>query len=392
MLRHIFRRFRQMPVPALGVLLFAAILSLVLGALEKSSIEEQRKYEETFDTIPVTFTVTNLSGTRYLDMDIMGIFVYPFQQGGCLEPFVSDLQLVVDRYAADGTRLSGITSTALSPELSPDKQTVITWKESYDESIFLLDENLALIPEDMDTYIDKKTGREMVSLFFQEVRNSDDVLEYTCRLTVAGTYSGGDESTVYCPHDVCIRVCYHLVRGITYQGIRATLANNRDLEALRESALEWFAEPNPLGEETVWENGQYGYDYYPYALDINDSLLKEVTNILQASITTNRICALLVLCLSAAAGLLIGFLMVRSRRREIALMRTMGTSNGTIFCSFLLEQMLCFGLGILFGGAYNHWQPAGQLMVLPAIFFAGLTTALLICLRNNLLTTIKEDE
>ncbi len=174
------------------------------------------------------------------------------------------------------------------------------------------------------------------------------------------------------------------------QAIRGTLGSNDDLEELRSESRRWFAEPNPLGEQTPW--GEYGYKYYPFALDINDDLLQRASSTLQSSIHINRICAVLVLCLSAAAGLLIGFLMVRNRKREIALMRTMGTPGSSIFFGFALEQMLCFGLGIAFGGAYNGWQPAAKLAILAGAFFAGLTVALLIFLRKNLMTTIKEDD
>ncbi len=396
MFRYTFKRLGRAPVPALGVLLFAVVLSIVLCTLERSNQEEQRKFDETFDAIPVIFTVTNLSGTKYLDLGIPGYFIYPFQQLGCLEPYVSDLQIVADRYTLDGTRMMGITSLALSPELSAEKGTTVTWKEGYDEGIFATEEFLALVPEWMETCTDEATGEEFVELYFRESRTVNGVqeyLKYTCHLTVAGTYAGNSCNTaVYCPYAVCIRVCYKLVKGIELQAVRATLADNHDLEALREAMWEWFAEPNALGQKTAWENGQYGYDYYPYALDIDDTLLQKLTTTLQTSITVNRVCRVLVLCLSAGAGMLIGFLMVRSRKREIGLLRTMGTPTVSIYVGFALEQLVCFGLGIALGGAYNRWQPAQQLWILTGVFFAGLTAALLIFLRKNLITTIKEED
>ena len=171
-----------------------------------------------------------------------------------------------------------------------------------------------------------------------------------------------------------------------------TLKNNDDLESLRTESKKWFAEPNPLGEKTPYEGNELYYDYYPFALNINDELLQRATTTLQTSITTNRICTVIVLCLSAAAGFLIGFLMVRNRKKEIALMRTMGTPNRSIYWGFTLEQMLCVILGIVLGGSYNGWHPADRLGILAAIYFVGLTVALQIFLHKNLLTTIKEDE
>ena len=100
----------------------------------------------------------------------------------------------------------------------------------------------------------------------------------------------------------------------------------------------------------------------------------------------------LVFVLTAGAGFLIGFLMVRSRKRDIDLMRTMGTSNGLIYLSFAAEQMLCLIVGTAAGAATYTWQPLIPLVIFMGIYFAGLSAALIIFLRSNLLTAIKKDE
>ena len=160
----------------------------------------------------------------------------------------------------------------------------------------------------------------------------------------------------------------------------------------RAEARRWFAEPNPLGEKTPYEGNEFLQKYYPFALSINDELLQRAVATLQTSMTTNQICTAIVLGLAAASGFLIGFLMVRNRKKEIALMRTMGTPNRSIYVCFASEQMLCVALGIALGGSYNAWQPADRQGTLAATYFVGLTAALLLFLRENLLTTIKEDE
>ena len=73
-------------------------------------------------------------------------------------------------------------------------------------------------------------------------------------------------------------------------------------------------------------------------------------------------------------------------------MRTMGTPNRSVYFGFALEQMLCVIVGIVLGGANHQWQPINRLGTLVVTYFIGLTTALLIFLRKNLLASIKEDE
>ncbi len=393
MLGYTWKRLRRVPLPSVAVLLFAAILSVVICSLEKTNKVEQKKYEETCRTIPVEVTITNLSGTKYTGLNMDRRFAEVFSPNGELGAYVSNLQKVSMR-AIDGrysgNLLYGITSLLLSPELFPENGTTITWLEGYGEEIFVSEQPLCLIPQGMLSYRDAETGETYVELYFKHDKDIGEINEYTCRLTVAGTYTGGSGKAVYAPYIICEEIYHELDDFMYIQAFQATIRNNETLEEFRKAAKDWFAEPNPLGQQTYW--GKQGYTYYPFALDINEELLRRAALTLQNSITVNHICTVLVLCLSMAAGLLIGFLMVRNRKKEIALMRTMGTPDFSIYVCFVFEQLLCFVPGILLGGSYNLWQPADKLMILPMVFFAGLSMALLVFLRRKLITTIKEED
>lgn len=396
MVSHTFRRLRRTPVPALGILLFMAILSVVLCGLQRANDAELEKYNETYRTIPVNVAITNLSGTTSTNLDIPPMISEKFVLWDCLGRYLTDLQKVCKHSIQGehlGSKLAGITSFALSSELWAENGTLIEWKDGYSEDIFASDDLVCLVPHSMPTQTDEETGMDCVELYFEVLgRGSDGLLTHNLKLRVAGTYRGGDGKTVYCPYTVCEQLYTEFDEVLYIQAMRATLNNNDDLEALRTESKKWFAEPNPLGEKTPYEGSEFTDDYYLFALDINDELLQRAASTLQTSITTNRICTIIVLCLSAATGFLIGFLMVYSRKKEIALMRTMGTSNRSIYFGFALEQMLCVILGIVLGGSYNGWHPADRLGILAGIYFVGLTVALQIFLHKNLLTTIKEDE
>lgn len=392
MIRHTLRRLRRTPMPAMAILLLMAVLSVALCGLQKANDAELEKYNETYHSIPVQFSVTNLSATSSSNLNIRSLFAEVFMQPEGLGKYVSDLQRVCKHAIAGSNEnyvFAGITSTELSNELWPENGTYILWDEGYDESVFSGNGAVCLVPSAMQVLADEDTGERYVELDFVNWAK-DPATEYSCKLKVVGTYMGGDGKTIYCPYAIGEQVYAELDEFMNVQAIRATLRNNDELEELRTVSKRWFAEPNPLGEKTPW--GEFGYDYYPYALDINDDLLQRSSATLQNSISTNRICTAIVLCLSAAAGFLIGFLMVRNRKKEIALMCTMGTPNRSIYFGFTLEQMLCVVLGIVLGGSYNGWHPADRLGILAVVYFVGLTVALQIFLHKNLLTTIKEDE
>ena len=73
-------------------------------------------------------------------------------------------------------------------------------------------------------------------------------------------------------------------------------------------------------------------------------------------------------------------------------MRTLGASNIAVCAEFALEQLLCVVLGTGLGGSYALWTPIGRLCIFGVVYMTGLTIALLIFTRANLLATMKEDE
>ena len=201
-----------------------------------------------------------------------------------------------------------------------------------------------------------------------------------------GTYHGTNDKIIYCSWETYVSILNDMGRGETAEALFATLRNNSNLPLLREITSKYFAQPNPnnAGLDMVG-------NYY-LALDINDSQLSQAKTNLENSMTVNRVAAVLVLALSAVAGAFIGFLMIRSRKKEIALMRIMGTPDSRIYVSFVIEQMIFVVLGAIIGGSKFMWNPVSWLVLLVCVYFIGLSAALLVMLRKNLLATIKEDE
>lgn len=404
MVRHIFKRMVRMPIPVIAVLLFGFMVSVIICSLHASNEAETINYQLTYHTIPVELTVTNLSATRTDNLDAPGWVLDVFTGGNYtthnFAEYVTDIQ-VKSSHQIDSIEeteynasLTGITSISCSKQLLPENGCQIIWQEGYDENIFAEKGMLCIVPYDMlaecEYELQTLTMNFSHIVYHGNKEEDQEIYEYQCVFTVAGTYLGGDGISVYCPYSTIEQVYVSLGEEQQIDSLCATLTNNDELEELRAMLGYWFAEPNPLGERTFW--GRNGYEYYPYALDIGDELLIKTTAALEKSITINQACTLIIYVLSAAAGFLIGFLIVRNRKKEIALMRTLGTQNFYVHLSLILEQMLCIILGIVLGGACNLWHPIGRLGILALVYFVGLIFALQVFLRNNLLTTIKEDE
>ena len=398
MIRSALRRCGREPIPFVAVFLFTAILTVILCFLHRSQTEEQANFQNIYDSMPIEFDITWLDGTRLNDSapasghmaDILPeLFLGTSRHEPQFDDLVTDLQIRMSEWGTeivDDTQQEQTTTWKMvgitTPEAAYDQPSrfgeQIQWYEGYDESILQTEELVCVVPSDYD-------GSEEVTLTFSF---SND---FTCTFRIVGRYSEEGSHQMYCPYGAMAYVYARINQPKAVERLSGRLIDNGDLETFRQRAAEWFATPNPAGEPTPWENNM-GYDTYPLAIDIQDEQLKTLTADIENSLTVNRIAAGLVFALSAGAGFLTGFLVIRSRKREITLMRTLGASNGTVCGELALEQLLCVASGVLLGGSYSLWQPAWQLVVFAAVYLAGLVLALLVFTRANLQATIKEDE
>ncbi len=417
MLKRIFRRNLRQPIVTLAVLLFAAALTVVLCYLHRAGEQEMKSFEETYASVPVFFKVTDLDGSKVpltdltgemvaINSGIKGWVVDLFTDRGLqpnLSPYVKEMHVRVSidvRWTEPDPKRPnhpigktyndvavGITSTYVAEELTEGWGGKIYWNEGYDESVLNTQELVCLVPESMKDkteldltfycYIDSDRGG-LIPLSHREV------------LQVAGYYTDPGNTRIYCPYPVMQKAFAHMGVPKRIEELGAILNDNSKIDLLKKDAALWFAEPNPMGEKTEW--GRFDYDYYFYALDIDDTMLHNLELNMKNSMRLNALASLVVFALSAGAGFLTGFLVIRSRKREIALMRTMGASQVSIYAELAIEQLVCITLGIILGGGNYLWQPVQRLVLFGGIYFVGLTAALIVFLRKNLLTTIKEDE
>ena len=405
MFHRMIRNNLRRPLFSVAMLVFAAVMTVVLCYLHKSGAEEMQSYQKTYASVPVTFRVSDLDGSK--PGYIQGWIADLFSEKGMQPNFAPFAEQIYARVSLDGRyvvdvvydawgelteitepiKVSGIASMYVAEELTEDWGGEVCWREGYDESVLATDALVCLVPEsmkDLDAVKINYTHTYMINDTDSKTVNTSHTLD------VAGYYIDKGNTRIYCPYSVMHQLHAELGASKQIEEICAILNDNNRLPQLREVAAQWFASPNPSGEQTPW--GQYSYEYYLYALDIDDYMLRGLESNMKNSMRLNQLAAIVVFVLSAGSGFLTGFLVIRARKREVALMRTMGASQVAIFQELALEQMLCLVAGIFAGGAVFLWRAVGRLALFAGIYFVGLSVALIIFLRKNLLTTIKEDE
>lgn len=390
-------RLRRKPAIAIAIIGFTAIISLVLCGLNRGISDAQAHYNEIYKTIDVRCTVTNLTGdqSNQLSLSADRISLFIGQREGDPQQFPYDLAEWVENVQITGSTeficngkeytLRGITSRKADSALWSENGCTIHWNNGLDDSVFTGDSARCMIPEALATELED-LGLPCDSLSVTIKALFDFQADYNGELEIAGIYHSEDTTTVYCPWETYVRILRSMGTFASADSLSAVLRSNNDLETFRALAAQWFATPTPNAAGRTEVNGFY------YALDINDSQLVQAERNLQNSMSVNRVAVIAVFIMSTIAGALVGFLMIRNRRREIIIMRTVGTPDLKIYASFVLEQIACVIPGVLAGGAYFLWNPISWLALFVGVYFAGLSAAVLISLKRNLLTTIKEDE
>lgn len=416
MFKNILRRNLRQPLMGLAVVLFAAVLTVVLCYLHKSGQEELRSFQESYASVPVFFRVVNLDGSKpKVSKGIDGLAVDLFQKDWMepnLQPYISQTHIRVsltgkfyymqssedpnfDKHSLYKTREQttvGVSSTWVAQELTEDWGGKIYWNEGYDESILLTKEFVCIVPESL------KSNSEMDMEYIYQywvpglggLQGMLVTKEFRNKFQVVGYYTDPGNKCIYCPYETVEKIHSDLRKPKKIEEIGAILKDNTKIDQLREDASQWFATPNALGEKTPW--GRYGFEHFLFALDIDDSMLVKLEANMKNSLRLNQLASAVVFALSAGAGFLTGFLVIRSRKREIGLMRTLGSSNIAVCLEFGVEQIMLVLLGVLLGGSYTQWEPLNRLGIFTAIYLSGLTAALLIFIRTNLLATMKEEE
>lgn len=390
---YIWIRCRRSPLFAVAVFLFSGLIATVLCSLQRGIVSARRNYEEIYRQIEVVCTITSLTGeqSNYLNIppQVHTLFTEGAESGSAgLADLVKDVQMRGSlQFIWDGKEytLAGITALRADSGLWPENGCTVFWREGTGDSFFDGSNFKCLIPEELEKELKDKQFPEDFFAVHIEAENSWE-RDYDAELEIAGTYAGKTGNTIYCSWETYRKICGSALRPVMASSLCATLKDNGELEKLRERAKQWFAVPDVRLAGMGESEGHY------LALDINDMQLENAQQNLKNSMAVNRIAAAVMFVLSAGSGALVGFLIIRSRKHEIALLRTLGTTNWGIYGSYVLEQAFCVILGIAAGGAVFRWQPWYQLCLFAGIYLAGLSVMLWIYLRKNLLIVMKEDE
>ena len=256
------------------------------------------------------------------------------------------------------------TSVFSNPVFYYSEPTLMEWLEGWDEEEFLEGRSVCVMPRQV---MDKNGIALGDTAYF--IHCYESMLQ-TVTLKIVGSYlsAAGDEA-IFVPLKTENQHYYFRSRG--YSSLVFTLDDVRDLDALR-GALE------DAGFAPVRTKGGARF----FAL-IDDEVYLNTTRSMERQIKYVSVLYYSLYAITGVVGFVLSWLLVSSRRKEIALMRALGAKPSVVVLNFLFEQALLCGAGLALGLAALHAArqvSAPLLYLLVGAYFIVWTGSALACL------------
>ena len=374
--------------------LVSLVLITFIGIFSGQIIRSEDEIGNLYDNSTVLGYYTTMNGWR---VDGLGIERDSVEQ--VLEsPFIDTVYKSCMRMTEDGPKVVFTNNLRYSPEFFFGDAPIVTWLSGYDESIFQGTEEVCLI----STQYAKKTGLQSgdtLNIKFSVVVYPEEYdVEMSAKIVGMFNCVSADEH-FYFPFsmsDFMITVPVHTRVGYVYEEIPYSMTYSslsfklRDLRNLAE-----FKED--LDERGYTSIGKF--DRARKFVVIEDTLLNASVSSLERHIAYMRILFIVTYLLAAVIGFVISYLMTKSRRKELAMMRSMGAGRVRTFFAFFTEQavlaVIGFGLGIAvlgvcLGGIFTVQWPyfLGYL----ACYILGIALSILVMNRVNVMGILTKED
>ena len=353
---HSLRSLRRSKGKSLLALSVSLVLVLFLSAYSQSIAQHKRNLASLHQSITVTGQITNYNGSETDGLAIPDTAISALEASDYIANSYytrtlllfnaplgeMDFEEFQNRLWKAGRLVGANTITAI-PEFSAQSAPLPEFWGDYDETLFASSQRVCILSEDLLQSLDLKLGDcfeftlvENAKIIRANLANCETTLQ------IVGVYSGPVRQRAYCPWGT-ISEFYRELKLSTRDSARFELKNTQQLGAFK-AMLEklHFLSPYDLNPDDVISQDRLGFI-------INDRILANATGGIEGYIAFMTALYPLIYILSACIGFVVSYLLIRLRKPEFALMRSLGASQGQCFSTFLGEQVFLSLLGAVPG-------------------------------------------
>ena len=296
---------------------------------------------------------------------------------------------LVDRLHA-GSKWVAASSVNGSPIFHYVKVKDIRWLDGYSDADFAGEERLCALPVDMMEEQGIELG-DTVLFLFTDVSYFPGLVIGAAEVKVVAAFAADtSKSYVFSP------IYYHptidalrsggddyysgfsgdAITTRTYDSFLFTLRDARELDDLRQAL-----------DASGFTYVHAGNRSRPHAI-IEDEIYLNTTHSMERQIQYVGVLYDALYIIAGVIGFVLAWLLALSRRKEIAVMRAMGTQPYRILLNFVFEQAVLSTLGLLLGGALSLLVGSGLssfFLILCGAFWAIWNLSTLLCIVVGLL-------
>lgn len=298
---------------------------------------------------------------------------------------------VTDRLDA---ALVGITFPDRASELSKFTGAAITYFDGFDETVFTSADDVCFISDDLAECMSEIKGKPHISVFYStEVLKKDANgelnwdFETTERIIqVAGMVSGGRSGRLYVPYRWLTAWQRTVPEKVYAESCTFIVADNYRMDEIRAALEKYFVVPDP---RMSGDDDSFGYKILDEVFNASIKRINDNIRLMKALVPSLYVAASLI-------GFLVSFLMMRTRTREFAVMRSLGVKHACVTAAACFEQTLLTLLGGAVGAAVLTLVGMGGKLAAGCVFlacylFGSLVSAVWIT-NVNVMKLLKSEE
>jgi len=356
-LRYTVLHIRRRPLQFLCFFIAVALLGCLLLSVNTSMQVRQASLDALVDSSEVWCVIGRVGNSRWAASS--------HHVSQLLHPDEGDFAVFVDAHVTDvrAKVTLNVSPTGMPAEV---EATFLTCWEA-DDSLRLLDERRLTMTKRYDTSCLR--GCETVciagsmiaplgaSLTFALPENCGST-EITVR--VVGTIA--DDDSIYLPWTLYENSIPDLYAATPADSVSFRLKDNHQIDTFQQEAAAFYApEHTSLGEHLGYE----------HTLVIRDAQFRETTTAAERNLTMMRILTPSFMLMALGSGLLLAALMLRTRRTEYAILRSLGQSAKFILLQSVTETLLAAVLGCTLALIVLRSAEIAQLLPLLIAFVLG---------------------
>lgn len=420
-MRNIFR-YKTKSVITLAVSVALSIFLLLFACNLTSS---QQRLDGLDEEMPVDLYVTSVSGNKNKNLTIDTDIIDKINTTGMVEPirYTGRMLYLSQKYIDEMLTPYGIpVESSVNPSNShmvlfhsddallkeQNGADEIKYMEGYDSSMFGLDEDIVLIKKSLFEELGIKLGEEYdIRLFNLQYRGvasgrmsggMDYFKIYSAgekRIKVVGTYETYEDAAeakraeidMFMPYASMYRYAEEARVNPWPTMAWFRVKEPRQLNLLKEKLAELEI---PQADKKKTSSGVFGT-----TVALTDSVYIGTAEPLQRNLSLMKTVYPLVLVGVVLISFLASYLLMQSRKKELAIMRSLGISKKGVYVRLICESMVLALLGVVIGCCLVLLMGVGELgeVLLPAglyvlAYFLGTSAAIIITDSNDVLSIL----